>query len=203
MKFLVVWLLSLPVVTYAQPDSIKSIKEIQTFQNELNKEYKSKTTSPLKQPDLRKFKRHNFFPINLDFVVEAQLTLTPDSKFTPMKATGTIVQEYRTFAIAHFQLNGQPYSLHLYQSKNLMNKPEYKDYLFLPFTDLTSGTETYGGGRYIGLRIPKEGTTITINFNLAYNPYCAYNEKYSCPLVPKENELPVAIQAGVKLESKY
>ncbi len=82
-----------------------------------------------------------------------------------------------------------------------MNKPEYKDYLFLPFTDLTTGDETYGGGRYLGLRIPKEGSPLIINFNLAYNPYCAYNEKYSCPIVPKENELPVAIRAGVKLEA--
>jgi uncharacterized protein len=73
MKFLVVLLLSLPIVIYAQTDSVKLKKEIQTFQNELNKEYKNKTTSPLKQSDLRKFKRHNFFPINLDFVVKATI----------------------------------------------------------------------------------------------------------------------------------
>ena len=69
--------------------------------------------------------------------------------------------------------------------------------MFLPFSDLTSGNETYGGGRYIDLEIPK-GKTITIDFNQAYNPYCAYNPKYSCPIVPAENELLTNVNAGVK-----
>jgi uncharacterized protein (DUF1684 family) len=202
MKYLFALLLGLPLALYAQPDSVALVKEILTFQDELNKEYKDKTTSPLKPADLKKFDHHDFYPINLGYAVEAQLTLTPNSAFIPLKATGNIVQEYRTYAIASFQLQGQTYSLPLYQSKSLMNNPEYKDYLFLPFTDLTSGDETYGGGRYLGLRIPKEGNSLIINFNLAYNPYCVYNEKYSCPLVPRENDLPVAIRAGVKMEAK-
>ena len=202
MKYLFALLLGLPLALYAQPDSVALVKEILTFQDELNKEYKDKTTSPLKPTDLKKFEHHDFYPINLGYAVEAQLTLTPNSAFLPLKATGNIVQEYRTYAIASFQLQGQTYSLPLYQSKSLMNNPEYKDYLFLPFTDLTSGDETYGGGRYLGLRIPKEGNSLIINFNLAYNPYCVYNEKYSCPLVPRENDLPVAIRAGVKMEAK-
>jgi uncharacterized protein (DUF1684 family) len=69
--------------------------------------------------------------------------------------------------------------------------------LFLPFSDLTCGKESYIGGRYIDLKIPTSDT-ILIDFNTAYNPYCAYNHKYSCPIVPLENDLPVAINAGVK-----
>lgn len=202
MKSLFVLMLCIPITLNAQLDSAKLVKEIRTFQQELNKEYKDKYESPLKQADLRKFEHHDFYPINIDYVVVAELTPTSNSKFIPMTATGAIVREYRTYAIASFQLQGQAYSLPIYQSKSLMSTPEYEDYLFLPFTDLTTGDESYGGGRYLDLRIPKEGTTLIINFNLAYNPYCAYNEKYSCPLVPKTNDLPVAIRAGVKLSAK-
>jgi uncharacterized protein (DUF1684 family) len=69
--------------------------------------------------------------------------------------------------------------------------------LFLPFTDLTSGVESYGGGRYIDMEVQK-GNTWTIDFNKGYNPYCAYNEKYSCPIPPAENDLKVEVKAGVK-----
>ena len=83
-----------------------------------------------------------------------------------------------------------------------MKQLEYKDYLFLPFTDLTNGTVTYGGGRYIGLRIPKSGNKIIIDFNQAYNPFCAYSGNYSCPIVPEENNLDVQVKAGVKYDAK-
>jgi len=73
----------------------------------------------------------------------------------------------------------------------------YEDYLFLPFTDATNGNETYGGGRYIDLSIPN-GDQIVIDFNKAYNPYCTYNKKYSCPIVPSQNALDIEIFAGVK-----
>ena len=87
--------------------------------------------------------------------------------------------------------------MNLYQSLDLKKIEEYKDALFLPFTDLTSGVDSYGGGKYIDLKIP-QGTTITIDFNRAYNPYCAYNHKYSCPIPPQENDLAIEIRAGVK-----
>lgn len=201
MKFSLL-LLILPLSLHAQLDSAALIQETENFQKELNEEYKDKSTSPLKPADLRKFKQHDFFPIDLSYVVLANLSLTPTESFKPIKTTSALVQEYRVFGIAHFQLHGHAYSLPVYQSKNLLQIPAYVDYLFLPFTDLTTGDESYGGGRYLRLRIPKEGDALVINFNLAYNPYCAYNEKYSCPLVPKENDLPVAIRAGVRMKPK-
>ena len=76
-------------------------------------------------------------------------------------------------------------------------KGYYENYLFIPFRDITSGDETYGGGRYLDFRIP-ETDSVTIDFNLSYNPYCAYNHKYSCPIPPAENSLPVKILAGEK-----
>jgi uncharacterized protein len=83
-----------------------------------------------------------------------------------------------------------------------LNKPEYKDYLFLPFTDLTNGVQTYQGGRYLDLRIP-QGDEIVIDFNQSYNPYCAYSGRYSCPVVPSENHLDMEVLAGVKSLGKY
>jgi len=188
----------LPQLAQAQVDSVSVVQQTQIFQKELNHEYKAKATSPLMPANLRKFKKHDYFPITVSYAVMANLTFTPDAPFTPMAATGPVVNEYRSFALAKFELDGQSCELTLYQSKILMNNAEYKDYLFLPFTDKTTGSESYGGGRYLELRIPKEGNTILINFNLAYNPYCAYNTKYSCPLVPQENDLPVAVMAGVR-----
>jgi len=80
---------------------------------------------------------------------------------------------------------------------------EYEALLFLPFNDTTNGADSYGGGRYIDLKIPsEESKTIRIDFNKSYNPYCAYNAKYSCPIPPKENDLPIAILAGVKAYNK-
>jgi uncharacterized protein (DUF1684 family) len=74
---------------------------------------------------------------------------------------------------------------------------KYKNHIFVPFTDLTTGSESYGGGRYVDLELPFSDKVI-IDFNRAYNPYCAYNHKYSCAIPPEENHLNVAIKAGVK-----
>ena len=87
-------------------------------------------------------------------------------------------------------------NLNVYQSEESLTTEGYQDYLFLPFLDDTNGESTYGGGRYIDLRIP-EGNLIIIDFNKAYNPLCAYNEKYSCPIVPRLNYLSTEVKAGL------
>ena len=77
---------------------------------------------------------------------------------------------------------------------------KFQDYLFLPFTDHTCGETSYGGGRYMNLfesRI-QEDETIVLNFNNTYNPYCAYNDRYTCPIVPRKNHMDIAITAGIK-----
>jgi uncharacterized protein (DUF1684 family) len=94
-------------------------------------------------------------------------------------------------------------ALSVYRNTRLAKIPAYADYLFLPFTDETNGRETYGGGRYIDLREAdfKNGS-ITIDFNKAYNPYCAFAGGYSCPKPPDENQLAIAIPAGEKKFAK-
>jgi uncharacterized protein (DUF1684 family) len=89
--------------------------------------------------------------------------------------------------------------LYIYQSEALMQQEKYKDYLFVPFGDATSGFTSYGGGRYMDFRLQDiKNNQLIIDFNKAYNPYCAYTTGYNCPIPPKENLLTVAIPAGEK-----
>ncbi len=96
-----------------------------------------------------------------------------------------------------FNVDEVEVKLPVYQNIELSKGAEYENYLFLPFTDLTNGEETYGGGRYLDLEGPLEGI-VELDFNMAYNPYCAYNDRYSCPIPPKENHINVRVEAGVK-----
>ena len=140
------------------------------FQRTINSEYKDASQSPLKAKDLKTFKGLDFFKFDSDYVVTAMLELTPDTKFSTMKTTTSRLTQKRVFGILTFKLKGKELKLNVYQDKALMQREEYTDYLFLPFLDNTNGDSSYGGGRYIDLRIP-EGNTIIIDFNTAYNPY--------------------------------
>jgi hypothetical protein len=180
----------------------RPIKGETEFQKELNAEYKDASTSPLKDEDRKTFEGLEFFKVDSNYVVTATLQRTPNSEWFNMKTTTDRVSKERVYGILHFQLKGNTYQLNVYQGQELMNKAGYEDYLFLPFLDETNGLESYGGGRYIDARIP-EGDTIIIDFNNSYNPYCAYNDKYSCPIVPRENYLKTRIEAGVKTFGKH
>ena len=142
----------------------------------------------------------NFFPADKKYRVIAKFKKVSDLiGFDIPTAAGTSSHYYKYGSLT-FKLNDTVCRLFLYRSQRLMSSAEYKNYLFLPFTDLTTGNETYGGGRYIDLRIPTKGDEIIINFNKAYNPFCAYSKNYSCPKVPAENDLNVKILAGVKIK---
>ena len=170
------------------------------YQQKLNAQYKDATKSPLKKKDLRNFKGLDFFPIDSSFIVIAQLKRTPDTPYLAMATTTERKPYYREYGTLSFTLKGKDLTLTLYQSLEEYNDPKYKDYLFLPFTDETSGEGSYGGGRYMDVfeSTINSNDTIELNFNNTYNPYCAYNEKYSCPLTPRKNHLDVAIKAGIK-----
>jgi hypothetical protein len=170
---------------------------IEKFQKELNSEFANAKTSPLLETDLAHFTSLDFFPINKNFFTVAHFTRTANEKSFKMKTSTDRQPEYVKYGEVAFEIQGKPFKLNVYRNIELSKKEEYKDYLFLPFSDLTSGNDSYIGGRYIDLKIPK-GDRIVIDFNTAYNPYCAYSPKYSCPKVPLENDLAVAITAGVK-----
>lgn len=184
---------------YAQENP--AIAEIKKFQEELNQEYSNPETSPLEPDDRTAFKGHDFFDINLKFRLLAKLH-HQEGPFFDMKTSSGKTKLYRVYGTIQFNIDEQVLSIPVYQSKDLMNNPEYSDHLFLPFTDLTSGETSYGAGRYLGLRIPASGNEVLVDFNQAYNPYCAYSKRYSCPIVPPENDIPVRIEAGVRLIGK-
>ena len=173
------------------------VTAVEKFQKDLNAEYADATTSPLTAEDLAKFKSLDFYPINEKAFVAARFVRTENEKPFGMPTSTARKPMYVKYGEAHFVLEGKELKLNIYQNIELSKKEEYKDHLFMPFSDLTSGKESYIGGKYIDLKIPK-GNTIVIAFNLSYNPYCAYNHKYSCPKVPLENDLAVEINAGVK-----
>jgi uncharacterized protein (DUF1684 family) len=169
--------------------------EIEIYQNELSEKFSNPETSILYAEDLAVFEGLEFYPIDLSYVVEAVFVRTPNEKPFKMPTTTARRPEYVKYGEAHFALKGKNHVLEIYQP--LDRTPEYEDYLFLPFTDGTSGEGSYGGGRYMDLKIPG-GETIVLDFNKTYNPYCAYNENYSCPLTPRQNHLRIPIYAGVK-----
>lgn len=173
------------------------LDDIIAFQKELNLEYKDPETSPLPDRFRKDFEGLDFFVPDESYVVKAYLELTPDSEPFFLSTNTDRKTHEKCFAIAHFELNGEKRQLEIYQSLDLIEEEGYEDYLFLPFLDETNGNETYGGGRYIDLRIP-EGDTLVIDFNRAYNPYCVYNKKYSCPMVPRQNYLKTKVMAGVQ-----
>ncbi|MDP5002121.1 MAG: DUF1684 domain-containing protein [Flavobacterium sp.] len=167
------------------------------FQLELNKSYADSLKSPLTKEDFKHFKGLDFYPISEKYIVQATFIRTKKEKPFGMKTTTSRTPLYVKYGELHFSIEGKDFKLNVYQNKDLIKKPGYADYLFLPFSDLTCGKESYIGGRYVDMRIQK-GKIWTINFNKAYNPYCAYNYEYSCPIVPLENDLDIQILAGVK-----
>jgi len=122
--------------------------------------------------------------------------LEEDSVFE-MEVSGKVADPYKRYGRLYFTLQGRPLELMVDQNLRLAGNPEYADYLFLPFKEATNGKQTYGGGRYLDLRIP-ESDSVLIDFNRAYNPYCAYSYKWSCPIPPRENWLDIPILAGEK-----
>lgn len=171
--------------------------EALAFQAELNQQYGSEEESPLTEEDRKHFKALEFFQIDSKYRVNAKLERVKDSEPFTMKTTTDRLPIYKLYGIAHFEIDGKPLQLEIYQSQQLILDPVYENYLFLPYTDLTNGQESYGGGRYIDLE-SSEGDEIIIDFNQSYNPYCAYNKKYSCPIPPEVNHLDIRIEAGVK-----
>jgi uncharacterized protein (DUF1684 family) len=145
-----------------------------------------------------------FFPVDENYRVQCVFEPVENSRWFKMETSGPVKKMYRIYGIAHFTLHDTLLKLNIYQSQSLMETKEYRDYLFIPFTDLTSGNESYEGGRYFDFKNSDIlNKKFELDFNKAYNPYCAYvSNRYSCPIPPKENNLPLAIRAGEKVFGK-
>ncbi|MEP1258801.1 DUF1684 domain-containing protein [Algoriphagus sp.] len=149
--------------------------------------------SPLTDEQKASLKKLNFYPIDPAYRVKARMVQIEGRKVREVPLTDGTKEKYIEHSWAEFELNGKPEKLLLLQA---INEPDKRNF-FLAFADSTSAVETYGGGRYINAR--QDGkNSITIDFNMAYNPYCAYNPDYGCPLPPRENLLEIAIPVGEK-----
>jgi uncharacterized protein (DUF1684 family) len=169
---------------------------LQQFRDEVDDFMQFHPQSPL-EDDLRDgFKGLAYFDENPALVFMPDIERLPDDEpLVEMETSTGDRRLYRRYARLSFEVDGEPAALTVYSD------PDGGDF-FLPFRDATSGTETYGAGRYLdnhrpGLR-PLGSGAFELDFNYAYNPYCAYSPYYSCPLPPRENWLKVAIRAGEK-----
>lgn len=195
-SFVIIIFLFAGIISFSQENYSKD--NVLEFQKEINQDYSDTEKSPLLEENLATFESLDFFEPNQKFFIKAKFIRTPDEKSFKMPSSGKIEQMYVKYAELHFSIDGKDFKLDVFQNIQLSKIPLYKNSLFLPFTDLTSGVSTYGGGRYIDLEIP-ESDEIYLDFNKAYHPYCAYNPKYSCPIPPEQNDLDIEIKAGVKL----
>lgn len=167
------------------------VERMQAYQDSVNNAFITGANGVLSDEDLRHPHDLEFYPPNASYRVPARFEGIDNGEVFLMETSTDRLPEYRRFGVLHFTLYNRELKLHLYQ--NL----EYPDYLFCPFKDKTNGDITYGAGRYLDFEL-KDTLDPVIDFNYAYNPLCAYNERYSCPIPPYENHLDVAIEAGVK-----
>ena len=174
-------------------------QQIQSYRQEQIKEMVKDDFGPLRKDQVEYLE---FFPAKQDYVVTAELEPLFNEPIFRMPTYDGTSNEYKRYGILHFEVNGQKLSLTAYQSVALFQNPVYKDHLFVPFMDDTNGKSTYEGGRYLDLSVKDIiSGKIKIDFNKAYNPYCAYSNGYRCPQPPKENIInAIEIQAG---EMKY
>jgi uncharacterized protein (DUF1684 family) len=174
--------------------------QIADFRKNYMNDFLEDKNSPLKKDDLQYLR---FYDADSTYRVEATYQLTQNPQTFVMPVFSGTGRDYAPYAVVHFKLKGKPLKLTVYRSLALANIPAYKDYLLLLFTDETNGKTTYGGGRYIDMRENefKDGKVV-LDFNKAYNPYCAFSTGYSCPKPPDENQLSVAIPAGEQMYGK-
>lgn len=183
-------------VAQQKKDSI--VANILKEQKNLVNFYLDSTSTPLSKEERINFTGIHHFPVNLNYRVKATLEKFNYSDTVVFSTSSAKLKKYIKYAKAHFKLEGKKYTLILYRMVDLMSNPDYSDFVFLPFTDLTSNNETYGGGRYLDLKTTDDNY-LMIDFNLCYQPYCAYSHgRWSCPIPPKENFINAKIKAGVK-----
>lgn len=163
--------------------------QLSEFRRQKDRFFALNSQSPLSPDQKRAFRGLNYFPENAELRMEVQVEPFPQKDIIQMQTSTGGVQRYTRYGKFKFVVEGQLVELTIYASQNGF---------FLPFVDSLAGTETYSAGRYLE---PEHlgGNRFLVDFNLAYNPYCAYNDQWTCPLTPAENRLPVPIRAGEKL----
>jgi uncharacterized protein (DUF1684 family) len=180
--FLLTGLLQTVSAQTAYRDSVAKLRELHLA------ELQDTAAHILKSDEIAAFEGLHYFEADEHYKVQAVFTRSKGKKFQMATSTARL-PVYRRYGYLDFTIAGESCRLTIYESM------DYKDYLFIPFRDANTAKLTYGAGRYLDIPVPASDT-IEIDFNLAYNPYCAYSIRYSCPIPPPENTLKVAINAG-------
>jgi uncharacterized protein (DUF1684 family) len=162
---------------------------LEEFRREKDEFFGSHPQSPLTHEQRHTFKGLEYFPENAALRLEVPVEKANTGETVSIQTTGGQPQIYQLYGRFKFEVEGQEAELTLYSGE---------DGFFLPFVDNLAGEETYPAGRYVEVEHLPDGKFL-VDFNLAYNPYCAYNEQWSCPLTPAENRLKVSIRAGEKI----
>jgi hypothetical protein len=185
--------LAISLSLFAQEQEQESID----YRKELSLEYKSGENKVLTEREKKNFGYLNFYDFDPEFVVEARFEPLDNTEELLLETSTTRIASYVKYGYLHFTLKGKKCKLLVLSSPSLKDDPEYYNYLSVYFTDQTNGKGSYKVGRYMELRSPLS-EKVVLNFNNTYNPYCAYSKRFSCPIPPVENHLPVKVTAGVK-----
>jgi len=189
MKYL---FLLFPFISIAQ----NSPADVEQLRAEHLEELLDTSTHILNLEEIEEFEGLDYFDYDSAYVITSKIKGCKGKPFE-MVTTTERRPVYRKYGHIVFELNGVKNKLNVYQPVIDAKNKEYGDYLFIPFRDKTSTHETYGGGRYIDMEVPAD-KSVTIDFNLSYNPYCAYSYRYSCPVPPESNTMNIEIKAGEK-----
>lgn len=197
MKFNKWFLFLIPIIAILAYFSIPTAKpveetgaEVLKIRRDKDEAFKNGEESPIK--DKSAFQGLKYYPFNKDYIVDFVLEKAEKAKTVELKMTDGTTEKLILFGNLKGEIGGFTLSLLLYQHED--------GNFFLPFKDKTAPTETYGGGRFLDLPLTNvKNNQLRVDFNLAYNPYCAYNEDFACPIPPAENTLPIRIEAGEKI----
>jgi uncharacterized protein (DUF1684 family) len=182
------------------PDPSARVKKVMERRTATEKFMREASESPIPKDKLNVLLPLQYFEPDLSYSAPADLELSPRGS-RPVAAMPTStggVEQYERVGFLKFTLQGKPQSLGAFVQAGTQNISR----LFVPFKDETNGQETYSAGRYLDLD-PTSTGLYQIDFNYAYNPYCAYNKQYECPYPPPSNQLKVAIRAGEKVPAAH
>jgi len=168
------------------------MSQLDEFRRQKDDFFKHDPASPLTPEQRQTFTGLSYYPENPALRFKSTIDEYPDKQTLTMITSTGGVREYLKYGQFTFEVSGEKASLQIYQDPD-------QGFFFLPFVDVTAPDETYGAGRYLEVE-PVGKNPFLIDFNYAYNPYCAYNPDWACPIPPKENRLSVKIETG---EKKY
>ncbi len=168
------------------------ITQVEKDRKEKNAMFKNGSESPLEEQHKAQFQALSYFDVDTKLRVLADFKPIQPREYLFIEITDGSQRKYEKSGYAQFEIEGEMQRLLVLKSTDTEEK-----HLFIPFYDETSALSTYGGGRYVEPQLLSNGK-IEIDFNMAYNPYCAYNHTFRCPIPPKENKITVKINAGEK-----